>query len=103
MQVKIIKFDIEFIIRTKLIYIKPFRLSAELVEEIVVSNLLIKGLDILAEPDTINKLIIQIIKNHNEEKISKNIEHSSVQVLKHWCQMNGCIFKSVNFMIYFKC
>ncbi len=57
--------------------------------------MLLKGLDILAEPDTINKLIIQIIKNHNEEKTVKNIERSRVQVLKHWCQMNGCIFKSV--------
>jgi hypothetical protein len=62
------------------------------------SNILLDGLDKLAEPDTLNKLTISIIKSHNEDKnsIKKNeSKMSQVQLLKHWCQMNGCIYKSI--------
>ena len=62
------------------------------------SNILLDGLDKLAEPNTINKLIINIIKSHNEDKNSLKKHESQigvVQLLKHWCQMNGCIYKSI--------
>ncbi len=71
------------------------RTSSELIEEILVSNLLLKGLDIIAEPDSINKLIKHIVENRNDE-IDINIKiKQRVQLLKHWTKMNGCIFKSV--------
>jgi hypothetical protein len=47
-----------------------FRISLELIQEIFLSNILLDGLDKLAEPNTINKLIINIIKSHNEDKNS---------------------------------
>jgi len=61
------------------------------------SNVLLNGLDSLAEPDTLNKLIINIIKSLNEEAIVKKTSTNipKVQLLKHWCQMNGCIYKSI--------
>ena len=71
-------------------------MSLELIEEILLSNILLNGLDVLAEPDTVNKLIINIIRNHYNQ--TKHIEHvetkNDVQLLKHWCQMNGYIFNS---------
>jgi len=69
-----------------------------LIQEIFLSNILLDGLDKLAEPNTINKLIINIIKSHNEDKNSLKKHESQigvVQLLKHWCQMNGCIYKSI--------
>lgn len=82
-------------ISLRLILLK--RVSLELIEEILLSSILLNGLDVLAEPDTINKLIINIIKNHNQAS-KKEIEDrngNDVQLLKHWCQMNGYIFKSI--------
>ena len=73
------------------------RTSSELIEEILVSNLLLKGLDIIAEPDSINKLIKHIVENRNDKIDSNSMnETQGVQLLKHWTKMNGCIFKSVN-------
>ena len=71
-----------------------------MIEEIFVSNILLKGLDVIAEPDSLNKLIIHIVKSHNEKHNrpqlnEQNLSTKRVQVLKHWCKMNGCIFKSV--------
>ena len=63
------------------------------------SNILLNGLDSLAEPDTVNKLIISIIKSHNENenkpKHDSNDKALKVQLLMHWCKMNGSIFKSI--------
>ena len=68
----------------------------ELIQEILLSNILLNGLDSLAEPDTINKLISSIIRSHNEEKSEKKValDMPRVHLLKHWCQMNGSIYKS---------
>ena len=79
----------------------------ELIEEIFANNILLNGMDSIAKPDTINKLIINIIKNHNEHEQLRTMHLDSavngnlpnVQLLKHWSQMNGTIFKSV-FLIY---
>ncbi len=72
----------------------------ELIEEIFVNHILLKSLDIIAEPDSINKLIIKIIENYYEIENKPTIDEYSrtnqVQLLKHWCQMNGHIFRSVN-------
>jgi hypothetical protein len=63
--------------------------------------LFLKGLDILAEPQFINKLIISLVEKHHEHSDSssaKDLTHSSsVELLKHWCNMNGSIFKTVRF------
>jgi hypothetical protein len=73
-----------------------FRATLELVEEIAVSNLLLKGLDIIAEPESINQLVAKAIESHNEHKpLTILPDKKYVQFLKHWCQMNGSIFKSV--------
>lgn len=71
----------------------------ELIEEIFVSNILLKGLDVIAEPDSLNKLVIHIVKSHNDKNKPRRDELNpvkKVQVLKHWCRMNGYIFKSVS-------
>lgn len=76
--------------------ISKSRLSLDLVEEIAVSNLLLTGLDIIAEPDSINKVLIKVIESHNvNEDVINTGDRANVQILKHWCQMNGRIFKSV--------
>lgn len=70
----------------------------ELIEELAATNLLLRGLDIIAKSDCINLLIIKSIEVHNENKSKKNvknIDEKHVQILRHWCQMNGQIFKSV--------
>lgn len=72
------------------------RMSMELIEEIFVNKLLLKGLDIIAEPDSINKILTKIFESN--EPVDNSLQakkHLQVQVLKHWCMMNGCIYKSI--------
>jgi len=84
------------------------RVFVELIKELVVSNLLLKGLDILAEPRFINKLIVSLVEKHNEHsdslplstKDSTAHQSSSVELLKHWCSMNGSIFKTVRSVFF---
>ncbi len=74
------------------------RLSMELVEEIFVNKILLKGLDILAEPDTFNKILIKIFEANDQPanaELTNPPDQAQVQVLKHWCLMNGCIFKTI--------
>ena len=71
-----------------------------MIEEITVSNLLLHGLDVIAEPDTINKLIIKAIESHNENKpLIIDPNRPNVQILRHCCQMNGRMFKTVKYSI----
>ncbi len=56
--------------------------------------ILLKGLDIISEPDTINKLLIKLTKKEPDIK-EIFVKKSNVQLFKHWLQMNGFIFKSV--------
>ncbi len=83
------------------------KVSNDLVEEIMVSNLLLKGIDICAEPDTLNRMLLRVYQSHRENKTIPDIENKKyVQILKHWTQMNGLIFKSVikidqNFSFHF--
>ena len=73
--------------------LNSYRTTSELV-----SNLLLKGLDIIAEPDSINKLIKHIVENRNDKNnFNDSAKIQRVQLLKHWSKMNGCIFKSVFF------
>ena len=55
-------------------------------------------LDVISKPQTINKLITNIF-SESETFLSKDMLNSknqnSIQLLKHWSQMNGYIFKSV--------
>lgn len=60
---------------------------------------MLRGLDSLAEPISMNKILaklFQIEKNCSEKSFnSKENSLVHVQLLRHWCQMNGRIFKSV--------
>ncbi len=79
-------------------HIVKCRISMELIEEIFVNKLLLKGLDILAEPYTINKILIKIFEanEHSLKPQQTNLDdQAQVQILKHWCLMNGCIFKTI--------
>lgn len=74
------------------------RISMELIEEIVVNKLLLKGLDILAEPEVMNHILVKIFEasEHVEVEVEAAMDDDKrVQILKHWCLMNGCIFKSI--------
>lgn len=76
-------------------HILKCRISIELIEEIVVNKLLLKGLDIIAEPDSINKILIKIFEKSEIINIDLSAKPQlKVQILKHWCLMNGCIYKS---------
>ena len=72
-----------------------FRISMKLIEEIFVNKILLKGLDIIAEPDSINKLIIKITHNPNVKETKPSRSWAHVQMLRHWCHMHGSIYKSV--------
>jgi hypothetical protein len=82
-----------------------FDVANELLQEIFLSNVLLQGLDSIAEPGSINIILTNLLINNdgdvdeankfinnddNDEKRFKN-----VQLLNHWCQMNGSIFRSV--------
>ena len=63
-------------------------------------NLLLRGLDILAEPDTLNSLTLSIVASVREPSTPESSSPPpppplSVQLLKHWCYMNGSVFKSI--------
>jgi hypothetical protein len=56
-------------------------------------------LDAVSKPQSINKLIANML-NDKETFIRKDNHLKSknyIQILKHWSQMNGCIFKSVGY------
>ncbi|CAF0709444.1 unnamed protein product [Brachionus calyciflorus] len=77
-------------------HILKCRITTELIEEITVGNLLLRGLDILAEPDTVNKIIKKAIQSHKENiPLVISEKRNWVQILRHWCQMNGRIFRSI--------
>jgi sorting nexin-14 len=73
------------------------RMIMELLEEIVVHKLLLKGLDILAEPEVMNNILVKIFDaiEHSGDRKALADHNKQVQILKHWCLMNGCIFKSI--------
>ncbi|RNA09819.1 sorting nexin-14 isoform X1, partial [Brachionus plicatilis] len=77
-------------------HILKCRPAIVLLEEIMSLNLMLRGLDSLAEPDSINKILSKLFQNRskNDQQNDSN-KRENVQLLKHWCQMNGRIFKSI--------
>lgn len=56
-------------------------------------------MDLLAEPDVLNEILsiaFQDNKDQNKNLLPKDTTTQKVQLLKHWTQMNGCIFKPVS-------
>ena len=68
-----------------------------LLEEIFASNLVLNGLDMLADPEVINNIIFTLVADDPSTTSTPVLATGStnVQLLKHWSQMNGCIFKSI--------
>lgn len=56
-------------------------------------------LDVVARPETINRLITNILSDSESIIMKKskygNESFDQTQLLKHWAQMNGCIFKPI--------